>query len=175
MARPTIRGRLLSRLKALASPDDRLTDDGRQSPIAAAVQRGAMRLLYHHGFQALSELTLKTGRRVDIAALNPKGQITIVEIKSSLADFQADTKWHDYLDWADRFYFAVPPDFPADILPPEQGLIFADRFGGEIIRDAPHTPLAPARRKALTILFATTAARRVFSMQDPEGPASLNA
>ena len=147
--------------------------EGRQSAIAASVQKGTLRLLHHHGFHALTELTLKTGRRVDIAAMNHKGHITVVEIKSSLADFQSDIKWQEYLPWADRFYFAVPPDFPDHVLPSDQGLIFADQFGGEIMREAQTNLLSPARRKALTVLFATTAAKRIFRMHDPDATDSL--
>ncbi|TDI58374.1 MAG: DNA repair protein MmcB-related protein [Alphaproteobacteria bacterium] len=148
--------------------------DGRQSATAANVQRGTMRLLHHHGFDGLTELTLRTGRRADIAAINPKGQIAIVEIKSSLEDFQSDTKWQDYLEWGDQFYFAVPIDFPTAVLPADEGLIIADQYGGEIVRPSIIRPLAPARRKAVTILFASTAAKRIFRMQDPDGPARLN-
>jgi hypothetical protein len=158
----------------LVSPDgDKLSQDGRQSATAAAVQRGTVRLLHHHGYHALTELTLKTGRRVDIAAINHKGSITIIEIKSSLADYQSDTKWHEYLPWADQFYFAVSPDFPQEVLPKDQGLILADKFGGEIIRTAQTKPLSAARRKALTILFGTTAAQRIFRQQDPDGSHNL--
>jgi hypothetical protein len=184
MARLTTRAPQNSQSSLLVSADPLvLTDrepsanqipDGRQSATAAAVQRGTMRLLHHHGFDSLTELSLRTGRRVDVASINPKGQITIVEIKSSLEDFQADTKWQDYLEWGDHFYFAVPVDFPVNVLPPDEGLIVADQYGGEIVRPSIERPLPPARRKAVTILFASTAAKRIFRMQDPDGPARLN-
>ena len=164
--------------KPLVSAEDNPLDDqipdGRQSPVAAAVQRGTMRLLHHHGFDGITELTLRTGRRVDIAALNAKGKVTIIEIKSSKEDFLSDTKWQEYLEWGDEFYFAVPMGFPVDMLPYDEGLIVADQYGGEIIRPAQARPLPAARRKAVTLLFASTAAKRIFRMQDPEGPARLN-
>jgi hypothetical protein len=144
--------------------------DGRQSETAAMVQRGVSRMLFHMGFIAMSEFTLRTGRRVDVAALGPKGEVWAVEIKSSLADFRADTKWPDYLAYCDRFFFAVPPEFPTHVLPAEQGLIIADQFGGEIVREAPDDPVAAARRKALTLLFARTAAQRVQRIVDPDLP-----
>ncbi|MDX1581679.1 MAG: MmcB family DNA repair protein [Alphaproteobacteria bacterium] len=144
--------------------------DGRQSETALQVQRGVCRLLYHMGFSCLSEFTLRTGRRVDLAGLGPKGQIWAIEIKSSLADFRTDTKWPDYLDYCDRFYFAVPQDFPLNVLPEEQGVIVADLFGGEIVRDAPEDPMAAARRKAVTLLFARTAAHRMQRAIDPDLP-----
>ena len=145
-----------------------MLEDGRQSDTALKIQRGTMRLLYHMGFSPVPELSLKTGRRADIAAINDKGQVTIVEIKSSLEDFRADNKWPDYVGFADAFYFAVTTDFPTDILPPDEGLIIADQFGGEIIRAAQPRPLAPARRKAMTLLFARKSANRLMRLYDPD-------
>ena len=143
--------------------------DGRQSPTAAAIQRGCARLLAQMNFTPVTELTLATGRRADMIALGPKGDIIIIEIKSSLADYQADTKWEDYLEFCDRFYFAVTADFPISVLPDDVGYIIADRFGAEILREGAHdTRLAPARRKALTLLYARVAARRVMRFLDPE-------
>lgn len=148
-------------------PDGFLLFDGRQSPVAAGVQRGVCRLLVQMGYAAVTELSLATGRRVDVAALGPSGQIIVMEIKSSLADFRADQKWSDYLHYCDRFYFAVPPEFPRDVLPGHVGLVVADRYGAEILREADETKLAPARRKAMTLHFARTAARRVLRLIDP--------
>lgn len=143
--------------------------DGRQSPTAAAIQRGCARLLAQMNFTPVTELTLASGRRADIIALGPKGDMIIVEIKSSLADYQADSKWEDYLEFCDRFYFAVTSDFPLNVLPDDVGYIIADKFGAEILREGAHdTRLAPARRKALTLLFARTAARRVMRFLDPD-------
>ena len=142
--------------------------DGRQSPTAIKVQRGTMRLLFHMGYSPLPEFALKTGRRVDIAGVNDKGHIIIAEIKSSLEDFRNDSKWQEYAPFADQFYFAVAEDFPLDILPADQGLIVADQFGGEIIREADEHPLAPARRKAMTLLFARKSAGRLLHLHDPD-------
>lgn len=143
--------------------------DGRQSPTAAAVQRGCGRLLAQMNYAALTELALATGRRVDIIALGPKGEIIVIEIKSSLTDYLTDGKWEEYLDFCDRFFFAVPPDFPREVIPQEVGLIVADKYEAEILREGAHdTPLPPARRKALTLQFARVAARRVFRILDVE-------
>lgn len=144
--------------------------DGRQSPTAAAVQRGCARLLANMNFAPVTELTLVTGRRADMMALGPKGDIIIIEIKSSVADYMADNKWEDYLDYCDRFFFAVPPEFPAEeLLPDDVGYIVADKYGAEILREGAHDGrLPPARRKAVTLLFARMAARRVMRFLDPE-------
>ena len=142
--------------------------DGRQSPTAAAVQRGTSRLLAQMGFVSATEIPLVTGRRVDIMALGPKNEIHVFEIKSSLADFRADAKWEEYLDFCDRFSFAVPPEFPQEVLPEEVGLVVADRYGAEILRDAPHDPLPAARRRKLTLHFARISARRVHRFLDPD-------
>lgn len=145
------------------------TSDGRQSPVAAAVQRGVCRMLIHMGHMPITELGLKNGRRVDVASLDKKGDVIIVEIKSSLADFRVDQKWHEYLDYCDRFFFAVPPDFPLDLLPEDAyvGIVVADKFGAEILREPERDALSAARRKAITILFARAAAARVHQALDP--------
>ena len=148
-------------------------EDGRQSEAAAKIQRGTMRLLYHMGFSAIPELSLKTGRRADITAINDKGKIIIVEIKSCLEDFKADHKWEEYVPYADQFFFAVDMDFPQQVLPADYGLIVADQFGGEILRDALPSPLAPARRKAMTLLFARKSASRLLSLYDPDFPSGI--
>lgn len=140
--------------------------DGRQSPTAAAVQRGVCRMLIHMGFSPLTEFSLRTGRRIDVAAINAGGEIIAVEIKSSLADFRSDQKWEEYLDYCDRFFFAVPIDFPREVLPEETGMIVADQFGAEILRESPVDKLSGARRKAVTLLFARVAARRAHLVID---------
>lgn len=142
--------------------------DGRQSATAASVQRGVCRLLAQMGYAPVTELTLATGRRVDILALGPKGEIAVLEIKSSLIDYRTDAKWEEYLDFCDRFYFAVPPEFPREIIPETVGLVVADRYGAEILREGPITPLAPARRKKLTLHAARISARRVHRFLEPE-------
>ena len=142
--------------------------DGRQSATAAGVQRGVCRLLAQMGYAAVTELTLATGRRVDILALGPKNEIAVIEIKSSLADYRTDAKWEEYLDFCDRFYFAVPPEFPREIIPEDVGLVVADRYGAEILREGPVTLLPAARRKKLTLHAARIAARRVHRFLEPE-------
>ncbi len=143
-------------------------DDGRQSNAALAIARGARRCLLAHGMAAITEFTLANGRRADLMALSGTGEIWIVEIKSSLADFRADQKWPDYREFCDRLLFAVDRAFPADVLPPDCGLILADKYGGEIVRAAPEHRLAAARRKAVTQRFARIAALRLHALADPE-------
>lgn len=126
----------------------------------SAVTRGAARLFEALGYAPLLEIGLPNGRRADIMALGPKGQIAICEVKSSIEDFRCDAKWPQYMPYCDVYYFAVAPEFPREILPDEPGLIIADAFGGAVLREAPVVPLAPARRKALTLAFARLAAMR---------------
>ena len=126
----------------------------------ASVTRGAARLLAALGYAPLAEVTLPNGRRADLMALGRKGEIFIVEVKSGVEDFRADQKWREYLPYCDAFAFAVAPEFPRAVLPPEPGLIVADGFGGAVLREAPAAPLAGARRKALTLAFARLAALR---------------
>jgi len=125
-----------------------------------AVTRGAGRLMVALGYAPLFEVTLPNGRRADIMALGPKGEIAICEVKSGLEDFKTDRKWGEYAPYCDAFFFAVAPEFPREILPEEPGLIVADGFGGAVLRDAGATPLVAARRKALTLAFARLAALR---------------
>jgi hypothetical protein len=142
--------------------------DGRQSERARAISRGTQRALGIRGFRAIPELCLADGRRADLAAIDERGTIWIVEIKSSLQDFRADAIWWDYRAWCDRFFFAVAPDFPVEVLPEETGLILADRYGAEIVRDAPEHKLPGARRKAVTLRLARVAAGRLMTLADPE-------
>ncbi|CAN7577421.1 DNA repair putative endonuclease MmcB [Phenylobacterium sp. LjRoot164] len=132
--------------------------------ITANVTRGAARLLVDLGYAPLAEVTLPNGRRADLMAVSRKGELAIVEVKSGLEDYRVDRKWHEYLPYCDRFAFAVAPEFPQHILPEEPGLIVCDGFGGAVLREAPATPLAPARRKALTIGFARLAAMRAMGV-----------
>ena len=125
-----------------------------------AVTRGAARLVSALGYAPLLEVGLPNGRRADIMAVGPRGDLLIVEVKSGLLDFKTDRKWGEYGPYCDAFYFAVAPEFPREILPEEPGLIVADAFGGAVLRDAPAAPLVPARRKALTLAFARLAATR---------------
>ncbi len=128
--------------------------------ITSAVTRGAARVMLALGYAPLLEVTLPNGRRADIMALGPRGQIAIVEVKSGLEDFRVDRKWGDYAPFCDAFYFAVAPEFPPGVLPDDPGLIVADAFGGAVAREAPVTPLSGPRRKALTLAFARLAALR---------------
>ncbi len=143
--------------------------DGRQSAAALAIQRGSLRLLAASGLVGVTELPLASGRRADIVGLDPRGEVWILEIKSSLADFRADRKWPDYRLHCDRLFFAVAPDFPVEVLPDETGIILADGFGAAIARPAPHHPMPSATRRALTLRLARAAAARMMALQDPEG------
>ena len=127
-----------------------------------AVTRGAARLWIALGWAPVAEFPLRNGRRADLLVLSPKGEFAIVEVKSSIEDYRCDRKWGEYAPFCDQFYFAVAPEFPREILPDEPGLIVADAFGGAIIRPSPVTPLAGARRKALTLGFARLAALRAI-------------
>lgn len=129
-----------------------------------ALTRGVIRLFGELGFAALTEFSLPNGRRADIAGLDRQGRIAIAEIKSCQADYDADSKWEDYLPFCDLYFFAVAEDFPRGILPEGEGLIVADGFGGAVTREAPERPLAAARRKALTLRFARQAAARTVLM-----------
>lgn len=134
---------------------------GPQRASAAAVARGAARVFAAHGLAPLTEFQLADGRRADVAGLGAKGEVAIAEVKSAPDDFLSDAKWPYYLAWCDRFYFAVAPRFPTEILPEDVGLIIADAFDGAIVREAAVQPLAPARRKAVTLRFARAAAERL--------------
>ena len=131
------------------------------NPDANAISRGVLRLLDGLAFAGLTEVTLPNRRRADVMAIGGGGEITIVEIKSSVADFRSDGKWEDYLPYCDQFLFAVPGHFPQDLIPNHTGLIVADAFGGAILRQSPVNKLAAARRKALTLRFARLAATRL--------------
>ncbi len=135
---------------------------------AARIVRGVSRFLAERGESCLSEFTLKTGRRVDVIALDRKGGITVVEVKSSVADFRSDRKWSEYLEYCDLFFFAVDADFPQEILPHDCGIILADAYGASIIRESAASTLGAARRKAVTLRFARTSASRLLEYTDPD-------
>jgi hypothetical protein len=141
--------------------------DGRQSERALAIARGATRLLAAMDFAVVPELALPSGRRADLAALGRNGALWIVEIKSSVEDFRTDRKWGDYRAHADRMLFAVAPDFPADILPEDAGLILADAHGAELLREGEASALPAATRKAMMLRFARVAASRMTLLCDP--------
>jgi hypothetical protein len=126
-----------------------------------AVTRGAARLFAALGYAPLLEVGLPNGRRADIMAVGPRGEIAIAEVKSGPEDYRTDRKWGEYAPFCDAFYFAIAPHFPRHILPDGPGLIVADAFGGAVVIEAPLTPLVAARRKALTLAFARLAAMRV--------------
>ncbi|MCC6888069.1 MAG: MmcB family DNA repair protein [Hyphomicrobiales bacterium] len=144
--------------------------DGRQSVTALAIARGTGRLLHALGLSVVSELPLLSGRRADLVALGTSGDIWIVEIKSSVADFRADRKWMDYRLHCDRLFFATTMDVPCDIFPKDTGLIVADAFGAEIVCEAPEHRLHAATRKSMMLAFARAAALRLAVLADPEGP-----
>lgn len=129
--------------------------------------RGVSRHLASLGWVTVEELVPARGLRVDVMALGRKGEIWVVECKSSRADFMTDQKWQGYLDWCDRFFWAVDEAFPVELLPEDTGLILADAYDAEIVRMAPEAKLAPARRKAVVQTFATHAARRLQALRDP--------
>ncbi len=137
--------------------------------VTASLTRGVMRLFADLGLASLAEFRLPNGRRADVAGLDRGGRLVIAEVKSCQADFDADAKWADYLDFCDAFYFAVARDFPLALLPPAEGLIIADAYGGAVMRESQERPLAAARRKAITLRFARqAAARATWIVEEPE-------
>ena len=153
----------------MSIPQPVLPRDGRQSETAFATQRGVCRKLRSRGFATLCELPLADGRRADVMGLGPKNELWIVEIKSSPEDFYSDRKWPFYQDYCDCLYFAIPPFMDRDLIPLSAGLIVADRFGADILREAEAQPLVSARRKAVTLRFARAAAFRLHGLADPIG------
>src|SRR5271170_3321766 len=144
--------------------------DGRQSQTALAIARGTARFLHALGYCVVSELPLPSGRRADLVALGGDGEILIVEIKSSVADFRADQKWMDYRLHCDRLFFATVVEVPAEIFPEDAGLIVADAFGASILNEAPEHRIAAATRKTVMLRFAHAAALRLQALSDPQGP-----
>jgi len=141
---------------------------GAEPAPAALLARGVCRALEQLGYASLVEFPLANGQRADVLALGRAGDLAIVEVKSSVADFRADRKWSGYRDFADRLYFAVPGGFPTALIPEECGLIVADPFGAALLRDGAATPLSPARRRAVTLRFALAAAARLRRCLDPQ-------
>lgn len=134
---------------------------------AAQIVRGVQAMLAESGWVSLCEVSLASGRRADVMALGPRGDVLIVEVKSCLQDFRTDRKWPEYAPWCDSFLFAVDCDFPRQHLPPDAGLIVADGFGGAIVRPAAAMDrLVAARRKAITLAFGRLAAARLMRMAD---------
>jgi Uncharacterized protein conserved in bacteria len=141
-----------------------------EAPAAANIARGVCRLLAALDYRSVLEMPLANGRRADVVAIDRRGGIALVEVKSSLADFRADGKWTSYLEFADRFFFAVAPTFPREVLPAETGLIVADAYEAAVLRAAPERPLAAARRKAMLLAFARLAAGRLAGLAEPTYP-----
>lgn len=129
--------------------------------------RGVCRHLLSYNFTSLEEFVPERGKRVDVMALGPKGEIWVIECKSSREDFMSDHKWEGYLEWCDRFFWAVDESFPLELLPDETGLIMADAYGAEVVRMGPESKLAPARRKKITLKFARDVALRHQRLRDP--------
>lgn len=139
-------------------------------PDGVALARGVVRMLAQHDRPALTEVTLRNSRRADVMAIGRDGTVWIVEVKSSVADYRSDAKWQEYRDFCDRFFFAVPPDFPSEIIPDDCGLIIADSYDGAIAREAPDLKLNAARRKAVTLRFARMAAERLSRLNMDMAP-----
>lgn len=143
--------------------------DRRQSQTARAVARGTARLLHALGFSCIGELPLPSGRRADLVALNARGEIWIIEIKSSVEDLRADHKWEEYRAHCDRLFFAFTQDLPFEIFPKHTGLIVADAYGAHMLCEAPEHRLCAATRKLMTLRFALAAAGRMSRLVDPPG------
>ena len=139
--------------------------DGRQSERALVIRRGVQRLLQQMGTVVLPEIPLASGRRADLVAVTAKGDIWIIEIKSSIEDFRVDRKWPDYRAHSDRLFFASHPDVPSAIFPEECGFILSDGYGAEIMRDAPEHRLAAATRKAMMLRIARVGAMRLTAAE----------
>jgi len=133
--------------------------------LAAELTRGVVRLLHDLGYRTLTEMRLASGRRADALGLDRRGRFALVEVKSTTSDFRADDKWPDYLPACDAFYFAVGMGFPHDILPPEAGIMVADRHGAEVVRPAPRRPMTAPARARQTLLFAHTAGGRLNAFE----------
>lgn len=134
---------------------------------AALVARGIRRAFGDLGYATVTELVLATGRRADVVGIDRRGEIVIVEIKTSLADLRADQKWPEYRDFCDALYFAVPPGFPDGAPPADAGLLVADGFAAAMLREAPRHRLVPARRREVTLRFALAASLRLGRLEDP--------
>ncbi len=143
-------------------------NDKRQSETALRVQRGVMRMLRQQfDLCCYAEVSLANGRRCDVLGVGRRGEIWIIEIKSSLEDFRVDNKWPEYKDFCDRFLFAKPPELDPDIFPNSEGLIAADGHGAEILRYSEEATLPAARRKAIMLRLARIGADRIHALMDP--------
>ena len=158
--------------RVAALPDDALSTEALSRPRAVPqpgqiLARGVCRHLLGHGFVTVEEFVPASGLRVDVMALGPKGELWVIECKSSRADFTSDRKWQGYLDYCDRYFWAVDDDFPRELLPEETGVIIADGYDAEIVAMAPEAKLSGARRKVMLQKFARHAALRWHKARDP--------
>jgi hypothetical protein len=153
--------------ESAAPPQPRVFGEPPADRIAHAIARGVCRMLGDLGHGTLTEFSLGNGRRADVIGLDRDGRFVIVEVKSCAADFLSDGKWEDYLEFCDRYYFAVAPDFPQELLPSEHGLIVADSFHAVILRESDAAPMHASRRKAQLLRFALTATGRLTGLTDP--------
>ena len=144
-------------------------EDGRQSARALSVRIGVERYFEDLSWVTLPEMSLKNGRRADLVALSGSGQVGIIEVKSSIADFTSDQKWHEYRDYCDFFWFATLPDVPVDIFPDTQGFMVADHYGCEVHRAAEECKMTAATRKSMHLRFARTSAARLNLCRDHFG------
>lgn len=151
-----------------------ITPDRRQSETALIVARGAARWLASLGFSCVSELALPSGRRADLVAMNERGEVWIIEIKSSAEDLRADQKWQEYRAHCDRLFFAFTQDLPCEIFPQDTGLIVADAYGAHLHCEAPEHRLPAATRKAMLLRFGLAAARRINRLIDPQGHTAID-
>lgn len=145
-----------------------MTDIFERSQQGQLLARGVCRHLHSYDFATVEEFVPERGKRVDVMALGPKGEIWVIECKSSREDFRADQKWEGYLEWCDRFFWAVDEAFPLELLPDDTGLIMADAYGAQVVRMGPESKLAAARRKKVTLKFARDVARRHHRLRDPK-------
>jgi hypothetical protein len=142
---------------------------------AQAVARGICRLFARNDIWAPPEMPLRIGRRADLMGIDPRGHIVIVEIKTARGDLLGDTKWPDYLEFCDRFYWGLSPELDRaclegpDFRPRCCGVIVADEYDAEIVRPSPTQPLSAARRKAEVERLARAGLRRLGTSAAPEG------
>jgi hypothetical protein len=151
----------------MSEPSDTTSEKTSATALTIETTRGVGRYLVNLGYAVLTEFTLANNRRADVIGIADNGRFVIVEVKVSVADLRGDTKWPEYEDFCDQLYFAVPPGFPHELVPARAGLIIADSWGAEAIREAPDTGLHASRRKALTLRFARAAAQRHQRLVDP--------
>ena len=137
----------------------------RPQETTSLLTRGVCRLFQQLGFGTLTEFRLSNGRRVDVMAMHPSGEFVIIEIKSTIADYRADKKWHEYIPFCERFYFAVPSEFPIALVPDDCGVIMADSFDAVVRRESSSKALNSNRKRHQLINFALTASWRLGQIE----------